>query len=104
MELEFIAPNATLRPIEPATLGEPGDNDPQPRVDTANVHVSYGVHHGRYPIGGMTIGQARQTLTPLINIDPTAIAVIGGQPVPDEHRIGSDISMLTFVKPSSMKG
>ena len=104
MELEFSAPNTALRPIEPAALGNFGDTDSQPRVDAANVRVSYGVHHGSYPIGGMTIGQARQTLARLINIDPTAIAVIGGQPVSDEHQITGDISMLTFVKPSAMKG
>jgi hypothetical protein len=104
MELEFITPQTNLRPIEPATLGNPGDNDSQPPADSANVTVSYGVHHGRYPISGMTVGEARQTLARLINIDPTAIAVIGGSPVPEEMRIDADVSMLAFVKPSAMKG
>ena len=104
MELEFVTPKADLRPIEPATLGEPGDTGTPSPVDTVNVHVSYGVHHGRYPIGGMTVGEARRMLARPIKIDPTAIAVIGGQPVPEEHRISDEVSMLTFVKPSAMKG
>jgi hypothetical protein len=103
MELEFITRNSELRTLEPGTLGEPGGDESRPRVDSTNVAVSYGVHHGRYPIGGMTVGEARRALARLINIDPTAIAVIGGAPVPEELRI-EGVSTLTFVKPSAMKG
>lgn len=104
MELEFITRETELPTIEPAALGEPGGDESQPRVDSTNIAVSYGVHHGRYPIGGMTVGEARQALSRLINIDPAAIAVIRGAPVPDEMRIAPGVSMLAFVKPSAMKG
>jgi hypothetical protein len=104
MELEFTTRQTELQTIEPAALGEPGGGDSQPHVDSANVAVAYGVHHGRYPIGGMTVGEARQALSRLINIDPAAIAVIHGAPVPDEMRIARGVSMLAFVKPSAMKG
>jgi hypothetical protein len=104
MELEYTPRKTNLRLGETAPLGEPNDLDSQPLVDSANVSVTYGVHHGRYPIGGMTVGEARRRLAPLINIDPTAIAVIGGAPVPDDLQIGAGVSMLAFVKPSAMKG
>jgi hypothetical protein len=102
MEMKFETPRTELRPIEP-TFGNPANDEPQPRVDNVNVAVTYGVHHGRYAIGGMTVGEARRRLTPVLNIDPTAVAVIAGLPVPDEQRI-EDVSMLAFVKPSAMKG
>ena len=102
MELKFETPRIDLQPIEP-TFGNPSD-EPQPRVDSANVMVTYGVHHGRYAIGGMTVGEARRRLAPLINIDPTAVAVVAGLPVPDELRIAEGVTMLAFVKPSAMKG
>src|SRR5262245_34657 len=101
MEMKFETPRTNLRPIEP-TFGNPGKDQPATRADNANVTVSYGVHHGSYPIGGMTVGEARRRLGPLINIDPTAVAVIAGLPVPDEQRI-EGVSMLAFVKPSAMK-
>jgi hypothetical protein len=104
MELEYASQKNDLRLDEPPPLGETGGNDPQRRVDSTNVSVTYGVHHGRYPIGGMTVGEARQRLAPMLNLDPTAIAVVAGAPVPDDMRIGDQVSNLAFVKPAAMKG
>jgi hypothetical protein len=66
--------------------------------------VSYGIHQGRYPIGGMLVREAREALQRPLNIDASAIAVINGAPFDENQRIGADITMLAFVKPSAMKG
>lgn len=104
MELEFTTSTRALRQIEPVTVGSASDGDPPPPVDNTNVTVSYGIHHGRYPIGGMTVREARQALQRLINIDESAIAVINGAPVDENLRIAANVTMLSFVKPSAMKG
>jgi hypothetical protein len=104
MELEYAPQKNDLRLDEPPPLGDAGDNGSPRRVDSTNVSVTYGVHHGRYPIGGMTVGEARQRLGPMLNIDPTAIAVVAGTPVPDDMQIGDHVSSLAFVKPAAMKG
>jgi hypothetical protein len=80
------------------------DGESQPAVDQTNVAVSYGIHQGRYPIGGMSVRDARQALRKLINIDPSAVAVINGAPVDENQLISADATMLAFVKPSAMKG
>jgi hypothetical protein len=104
MELELSSGSSELRSIDPVTLGGAGDGDPRPTVDSTNVTVSYGIHHGRYPIRGMTVREARQALERLINIDPGAIAVINGAPAAEDLQIAGNISMLSFVKPSAVKG
>jgi hypothetical protein len=72
--------------------------------DGANVLVSYGIHRGRFPIGGMSVGQAREILQRLIRVDPTAVAVINGSRVGEDELISEDVTMLSFVKPSSLRG
>ena len=69
-----------------------------------NILVSHGIHGGRFPIGGLTVRDARRLLTPLINIDAEAIAVINGSPVTEETTIDNHVTMLSFVKPSSIRG
>lgn len=91
-------------PAQSVSLGTPDDAGPQTRTDSGNVVVSYGIHRGRYPIVGMRVREARQVLQKLINIDPSAVPVIAGFPVDEEQVISEDISMLSFVKPSAMKG
>jgi hypothetical protein len=52
----------------------------------------------------MTVGDARRVLSDLINIDPDAVAVVGGRPVEETTVIGDDVSLVSFVKPSALKG
>jgi hypothetical protein len=104
MDLDIRRLGSELERSEPVSLGASGDDEPQARLDSTNVTVSYGIHHGRYPIGGMTVGDARRALQRLINIDPGAVAVINGAPVDENQRITADVTMLSFVKPSAMKG
>ena len=72
--------------------------------ESNSVLVSSGIHRGRFPVGGMTVRAARQALTRLINIDPTAVPVINGQVVDEDTVLGAELGMLSFVKPSSLKG
>jgi hypothetical protein len=104
MNLQLKRQIDDLQTIEPTFAGQSADGEPQPPIDSANVVVSYGIHQGRFPIGGMTVRAARSRLQPLINIDPSAIAVINGAPVDENQRITADVTMLAFVKPSAMKG
>ena len=52
--------------------------------DESSVLVSSGIHRGRFPVGGMTVRAARRVLGPMINIDPSAVAVINGQIVDED--------------------
>ena len=96
------------RQSEPAVqtalpAGVPDDAE-SPMTDTRNVLVTHGIHRGRFPVGKMTIREARQVLEKLINIDPDAVPVINGSPVEEEQIIGENVTTLSFVKPSSIKG
>jgi hypothetical protein len=73
-------------------------------TDESNVLVSSGIHRGRFPVGGMTVRAARRVLGPLVNIDPSAVAVINGQIVAEDTVLEGNLGMLSFVKPSSLKG
>jgi hypothetical protein len=92
----------TLAPA--VSPGTPCDAEPQPRSDTGNVTVTYGIHKGRYPIGGMLVREARTALQKVLSIDESAVAVIAGWPVDEDTRLSDNVTMLSFVKPSAMKG
>ncbi len=70
----------------------------------ASVLVSSGIHRGHYPIAGLTVRAARRLLASHLNIDPAAVAVINGQTVDDDTVLNTEQGMLSFVKPSSLKG
>ena len=91
---------------EPSVQTAGGDASAEsPRVDTRNVLVTHGIHRGRFPIGGMRIREARETLSRLINISQDAVPVINGAPVDEDTLIDDrQVSMLAFVKPSALKG
>jgi hypothetical protein len=74
------------------------------RPADSNVLVSYGTHHTPFPIRGLTVGQARESLTRLMNIDETAVAVVNGAPVEDDTMIDQRVTLLSFVKPASIRG
>lgn len=73
-------------------------------TDESSVLVSSGIHRGRFPVGGMTVRAARRVLGPMINVDPSAVAVINGQIVDEDTVLEGSLGMLSFVKPSSLKG
>jgi hypothetical protein len=69
-----------------------------------NVLVQHGIHRARFPIGGLSVREAREHLTRIMSISPDAVAVIGGRPVDEDQRIDESVSLLSFVKPSSLRG
>jgi hypothetical protein len=77
---------------------------PPPANDAANIVVSSGIHRGRYPIVGITVGEARRVLSRLFPIDAEAVSVINGAPVGEDHVIAETDGMISFVKRSSLKG
>lgn len=79
---------------------------PAPEGPVHSVLVQHGIHAGAYPVVGMTVAQARATLSPLMNIDPAAIAILDGYPVADEqsHMITTADELLAFVKSAAAKG
>ena len=90
--------------IAPKPDVKPADGAPEPCRTERSVLVTHGIHSGSFPVTGLPIREARRTLTPLLNIDPQAVAVINGQIVSEDHVIGPEVSLLSFVKPSAIKG
>jgi hypothetical protein len=89
---------------QPVPLGDADTVvDPAPVVERS-VLVQNGIHSGHFPVAGLRVRDARQTLTQLLNIDPQAVAVINGRIVGEDEVIGTDVSLLSFVKPSAVKG
>ncbi len=69
-----------------------------------NITCSYGIHRGKFPIGGMKVKDARIVLKKLMKVDDAAAAVINGNVVNEDETISSECTMLSFVKPSAVKG
>jgi hypothetical protein len=96
---EVLRPSTSPLEAAASPFGAPPSSD-----NGSSVLVSSGIHRGRFPVAGMSVGAARRVLAPLINIDPAAVAVINGQIVDDDTVLEGDLGMLSFVKPSSLKG
>lgn len=92
-------PLGALPPGGPLTLPEN-----IPSITERGVLVHHGIHSGSFPIAGMKVKEARAALTPLLNVDPQAVAVINGQLVSEEQVIGDEVKLLSFVKRSAVKG
>ncbi len=90
------------RTSEPSDIATQGDSG-TPSTD-ANVLVSYGTHHSPFPIRGLSIREARESLSRLMNIDETAVAVINGAAVEDDTIVDEQVTLLSFVKPASIRG
>jgi hypothetical protein len=93
--------------VQPAPFGD-GAYAPEtpwaPPAVERSVIVQHGIHRGHFPVAGLRVRDARHTLTNLMNIDSQAMAVIDGRIVDEDTVIGEDVSMLSFVKPSAVKG
>src|SRR5215210_923760 len=68
------------------------------------VMVHHGIHRGRFPVAGLSVGEARAALSRLLNLDPASVAVINGRVVGEDETIGADVALVSFVKPSAVKG
>ncbi len=91
--------------VKPSDTGDPTPI-PEEIVQQVNQNItcSYGIHRGKFPVAGMKVKDARKVLKKLIGVDDGAAAVIGGVAVPEDTTISTDTTMLSFVKPSAIKG
>jgi len=95
-------PQPSETPAAPAAGPAPGAA-PRGTVERS-VLVQHGIHTGHFPVAGLRVREVRQTLGPLLNIDPQAVAVINGQVVDEEAVVKDEVALLSFVKPSAVKG
>jgi len=91
-----------VKPADDAAPAAPPAEDTAPI--TKNITCSYGIHRGNFPIAGMKVKDARRVLKRLIKVDDGAAAVINGQVVSEDKVIQESVTMLSFVKPSAVKG
>jgi len=91
--------------VKPA---DEGDATPVPpeilEKVSQNITCSYGIHRGNFPIAGMKVKEARVVLKKLMKVSDDAAAVINGQVVSEDTVISAETTMLSFVKPSAVKG
>jgi hypothetical protein len=85
-------PAAPPQAAQPAAPASPG------------VYCRHGIHDGHYPLAGITVGEARRMLGPMLHLDPKAVAVINGKIVGDDHVIGPEVAAINFMKESMVKG
>ena len=89
-------------------IGIPADQATQQATSSGvverSVYCRHGLHDGHFPVAGLSVREARRTLTQLLNIDPQAVAVINGEIVDDDYVIGEQVTSLNFVKRSSVRG
>ena len=105
MNLPMLFRSPTQQPAPP-TLA-PGLPPPagQPAAPASlGVYCRHGIHDGHFPLAGITVGEARRLLGPLLHLDPKAVAVINGQIVGDDHVIGPNVAAINFMKESMVKG
>jgi hypothetical protein len=99
----FRSPTQQNLPPAPAPAVPPPAG--QPAAPTSpGVYCRHGIHDGHFPLAGITVGEARRLLGPLLHLDPKAVAVINGKIVPDDHTIGPDVAAINFMKESMVKG
>ncbi len=93
-------------PLKHSDSGDPvsAPEAPDTSVASSNITCSYGIHRGKFPIVGMKVKDARIVLKKLIKVDDKAAAVINGAAVDEDTVITSEVTMLSFVKPSAVKG
>jgi hypothetical protein len=96
-------------PAQRTTLPVPVPAAPPPAMQpsapvSAGVYCRHGIHDGHFPLAGITVGEARRLLGPLLHLDPKAVAVINGAIVPDDFVVGPEVGAINFMKESMVKG
>lgn len=85
------------------TGGVSGVFDAQEPEDTSSATVTSGPFREQLPVAGMTVGQIRERMATRLQIDPHAMAVVGGQDV-DENRVVRSSESLVFMNRAGEKG
>ena len=91
-------------PPAPAPLASEPPSPPATQQASPGVYCRHGIHDGHFPLQGITVGEARRMLGPLLNLDPKAVAVINGKIVGDDQTIGTEVAAINFMKESMVKG
>jgi hypothetical protein len=103
LPLLFRSPTQLPAPPAPAPVLPPPAAQPAAPA-SPGVYCRHGIHDGHFPLAGITVGEARRLLGPLLHLDPKAVAVINGKIVGDDHVIGPDVAAINFMKESMVKG
>jgi hypothetical protein len=103
LPLVFRSPAQQTTPPVPVPAAPPPATQPSAPA-SPGVYCRHGIHDGHFPLAGITVGEARRLLGPLLHLDPKAVAVINGKIVPDDHTIGPDVAAINFMKESMVKG
>ena len=103
LPLAFRSPAPQITPPAPVPAVPPPASQPAAPA-SPGVYCRHGIHDGHFPLAGITVGEARRLLGPLLHLDPKAVAVINGKIVPDDHTIGPDVAAINFMKESMVKG
>lgn len=99
----FRSPTQQPTPPTPAPVLPPPAAQPAAPA-SPGVYCRHGIHDGHFPLAGITVGEARRLLGPLLHLDPKAVAVINGKIVGDDHVIGPNVAAINFMKESMVKG
>ena len=84
--------------------GRPGPDSIDDDVEAAGqAEVAAGLYHDRLPVVGMTVAEIRASFGDRLDIHPNAVAVLDGERVSDETRVGPR-QRLAFVRFSGEKG
>jgi len=79
-----------------------GDNDPIVDSDLG-IQVSCGISSASFQVAGQDIITTRQLLTPVLNIEPEAVALVNGKEVKNDYVLNTS-DRLEFVKKAGEKG
>lgn len=70
---------------------------------TKMVTVVHGIHRLNLPLAGRAVVAVRQSLAPILNIGPDALAVVNGTEVGEDFILAHD-DLLEFVRLAGEKG
>lgn len=104
MNLQTKTPHTQQTPGLSAVFGQTATLEPRREAVERSVLVQHGIHSGHFPVAGLRVRDIRQTLSHLLNIDPQAVAVVNGHVVPEDTIVQENVNLLSFVKPSAIKG
>ncbi|MBN2410571.1 hypothetical protein JXQ31_02690 [candidate division KSB1 bacterium] len=79
-------------------------NDADPILDSdLGIQVSCGISSASFQVAGQDINSTRNLLTPVLNIEPDAVALVNGKEVKSDYILKIS-DRLEFVKRAGEKG
>jgi len=80
-------------------------DDKNSTVDIADlgIQVSCGISSASFQVAGQDINTTRKLLTPVLNIEPEAVALVNGKEVKNDYVLKNS-DRLEFVKKAGEKG